>query len=148
MKREESRKYAALSPFQLKDQLIQLATSRSERMMLNAGRGNPNWVATTPRAGFFQLGLFAVETSEGVLSRPHLGGLPPRAGIAQRLQEFLVQRSGLPGIAFLQDCLTYGQTHLNLDPDDFVHELVQGILGDQYPEPVRVLENTEKILTQ
>lgn len=30
-------------------------------MMLNAGRGNPNWVAMPPRGGFFQLGLFAIE---------------------------------------------------------------------------------------
>ena len=148
MKKEEKRKYAALSPFQLKDQLIQLATSHSERMMLNAGRGNPNWLATTPRAGFFRLGLFAVEESQQVLSVGHLGGVPQREGIAQRLRHFLSQRSGLTGISFLQDCLTYVQTQLSLDSDDFVNELVQGILGDNYPEPVRVLENAEKILGQ
>jgi aspartate 4-decarboxylase len=148
MKREEKRKYAALSPFQLKDQLIQLAKSHSERMMLNAGRGNPNWLATTPRAGFFQLGLFAVEESQRLLSREHLGGIPPREGIAQRLRHFLAQRSDLMGISFLQDCLTYSQAQLSLDPDDFVNEIVQGILGDRYPEPVRVLEQSEIILHQ
>jgi aspartate 4-decarboxylase len=31
--------------------------------MLNAGRGNPNFVATLPRNAFFQLGLFAVGES-------------------------------------------------------------------------------------
>jgi aspartate 4-decarboxylase len=148
MKKEERRKYAALSPFQLKDQLIQLANSGSERIMLNAGRGNPNWLATTPRAGFFQLGLFAVEESQGLPPREHLGGIPPREGMAQRLEHFLVQRSSLAGISFLQDCLTYIQVQLNLEPDDFVNEMVQGILGDHYPEPVRVLENAEKILGQ
>jgi aspartate 4-decarboxylase len=148
MKKEERRKYAALSPFQLKDQLIRLATSHSERMMLNAGRGNPNWLATTPRLGFFQLGLFAVEESQRVLSGELLGGIPQREGIAKRMQHFLAQRSGQAGISFLQECLTYGQAQLSLDPDDFVNELVQGILGDNYPEPVRVLANTEKILSQ
>jgi aspartate 4-decarboxylase len=146
MKKADRRKYAALSPFQLKDQLIKFATSHAERLMLNAGRGNPNWLATTPRAGFFQLGLFAVEESQPVLAREHLGGMPLREGIAQRLQQFLAERLQLPGIAFLQDCLTYGQTHLNLDPDELVFELVQGILGDRYPEPVRVLSQTEKVL--
>jgi aspartate 4-decarboxylase len=148
MRKEETRKYSALSPFQLKDQLIQWAKSDSERMMLNAGRGNPNWLATTPRAGFFQLGLFAVEESQAVLSREHLGGIPQKAGIGQRLERFLTERSNLVGISFLQDCLTYVQVQLDLDLDDFVNEMVQGILGDNYPEPVRILENTEKILAQ
>lgn len=148
MKKAETRKYAALSPFQLKDQLIQLATSHSERMMLNAGRGNPNWLATTPRAGFFQLGLFAVEDAQSVLAQEQLGGMPQQEGIAQRLQQFLAVRSHLPGITFLQDCLTYVQTQLELELDDFVYELVQGILGNNYPEPVRVLRQTEKIVNQ
>ena len=44
------RKFEALSPFEIKDELIKLAkkTSRtSQSAFLNAGRGNPNWVATT-----------------------------------------------------------------------------------------------------
>lgn len=146
MKKENRRKYAALSPFQLKDQLIQLATSHSERMMLNAGRGNPNWLATLPRAGFFQLGLFALEESERVLVREHLGGMPAPEGIAARFQQFLAQRAGLPGISFLHDCLIYGQTQLSFEPDGFVNELVQGILGDRYPEPVRTLTHVETIV--
>lgn len=148
MKKADRQKYTALSPFQLKDQLIQLATSHSERMMLNAGRGNPNWLATMPRAGFFHLGLFAVEESQQIASRASLGGIPQLAGIAQRFQGFLAERSHLSGIPFLQDCLVYGQTQLGFDADDFVNELVQGILGDNYPEPVCVLKHVEIILRQ
>ena len=37
-----------ISPFEVKDALIELAASHHDRMMLNAGRGNPNWVATEP----------------------------------------------------------------------------------------------------
>ena len=53
-------KFAKLGPFELKDQLTSLASSHAERTMLNAGRGNPNFLATIPRYGFFQLGLFAM----------------------------------------------------------------------------------------
>ena len=49
-------RYESLSPFELKNKLINMASSDSEKMMLNAGRGNPNWVATTPRAGFSSWG--------------------------------------------------------------------------------------------
>ncbi|MCU4434184.1 bifunctional aspartate transaminase/aspartate 4-decarboxylase, partial [Acinetobacter bereziniae] len=57
-------KYAKLSPFELKDELIALAQSHTDRMMLNAGRGNPNFLATIPRRAFFQLGLFSATESE------------------------------------------------------------------------------------
>src|SRR5687768_11811018 len=55
------RKYEKVSPFEIKDKLISLAavsSRQSASAMLNAGRGNPNWVATTPREGFFLLGQF------------------------------------------------------------------------------------------
>ena len=41
-----------LSPFELKDELIKLAeVAEHDRtaQFLNAGRGNPNWICTTPR---------------------------------------------------------------------------------------------------
>ena len=49
MKTVDYAKFAKLSPFELKDSLTRLASSHAERMMLNAGRGNPNFVATIPR---------------------------------------------------------------------------------------------------
>ena len=56
------KKFETLSPFEIKDELIKLAkkTSRTaQSAFLNAGRGNPNWIATTPREGFFLLGACA-----------------------------------------------------------------------------------------
>ena len=53
-----------LSPFELKDQLIEVAKDSQNHMMLNAGRGNPNFLATHPRRAFIRLGEFAMEESE------------------------------------------------------------------------------------
>ena len=56
------KKFESLGPFEIKNELIDLAkkTSRTTQLaFLNAGRGNPNWIATTPREGFFLLGQFA-----------------------------------------------------------------------------------------
>jgi hypothetical protein len=64
--RDRQRALARLSPFELKDDLIALAdreTSATAATLLNAGRGNPNWVALTPREAFWLLGTFAVEES-------------------------------------------------------------------------------------
>jgi aspartate 4-decarboxylase len=57
--------YSALSPFQLKDELIRSARDSTRQkaathQFLDAGRGNPNWVATTPREAYFLLGQFAL----------------------------------------------------------------------------------------
>jgi len=77
------KKFEALSPFEIKDELINLAkvTSRTtQSAFLNAGRGNPNWIATTPREGFFLLGQFAVTESKRVMEHPAGVGGMPQAG--------------------------------------------------------------------
>lgn len=51
-------KVGHLSPFELKDELIHLAQKAENKVgrpMLNAGRGNPNWTAATPRQAFLPL---------------------------------------------------------------------------------------------
>ena len=57
------KQYEKLGPFEIKDFLAKVATKSAEEASLtylNAGRGNPNWVATEPREAFFLLGQFAV----------------------------------------------------------------------------------------
>src|SRR6476646_8544633 len=98
------RKYEKVSPFEIKDKLISLAkvsSRESARTMLNAGRGNPNWVATTPREGFFLLGQFSMEESKRTMDLPDLGGMPEKPNIALRLKAFLDAQNGAPGGGFL-----------------------------------------------
>ena len=67
-KRNKFQKVKLLSPFEIKDKLIHLAKNHKEKCnhMLNAGRGNPNWTAATPREAFFKFGLFAVEETRRI----------------------------------------------------------------------------------
>ncbi len=46
---EKEKRYEALSPFELKNKLLTMAQTSHERMMLDAGGGNPNWTTMTPR---------------------------------------------------------------------------------------------------
>jgi aspartate 4-decarboxylase len=147
--RAEQTAYEQLSPFELKDKLISLAgehTRASAAAMLNAGRGNPNWIATTPREAFFTLGAFALEESRRVFSRPGLGGMPAKPGIAQRFQEFAARNPLAPGIGLLQAGIGYGVTELGFDPDAFVHELADSVIGDNYPVPDRMLKHAERVV--
>lgn len=139
-----------LSPFELKDELIKLAKSKSERVMLNAGRGNPNFLATLPRKAFFQLGLFATAESELTFSYMHagIGGMPRIAGIEDRFERFLSEHKHSEGIDFLRKAHSYVRDQLGLSASDFLHEMVEGILGVNYPEPPRALKVSEIIIKQ
>jgi len=142
----EEKGYEALSPFELKNKLISMAQTNRERIMLNAGRGNPNWVATAPREGFFQFGLFALEESQRAKHRPGLGGVAQKEGITQRFKTFLAAHSGKAGIQFLEDIIDYVRMTLNIDGDEFLSEMVDAILGDHYPTPDRMLTICELIV--
>jgi aspartate 4-decarboxylase len=146
MEKSEMGLYVNLSPFELKNKLVELAKHRGERMMINAGRGNPNWVVLEPRAAYFRLGEFAVAESARVALSPGFGGLPKKRGIAQRLQDFLAEYPSAPGHELLINGTRYACGKLGIDPDVLVGEWVDGILGDHYPVPVRMLACAEQLV--
>ncbi|MET0894956.1 MAG: aspartate 4-decarboxylase, partial [Acidimicrobiia bacterium] len=139
---------ARLSPFEFKARLLEMAAACSTaESVLDAGRGNPNWVATTPRAAFFLLGQFALIESRLVWDEPDLGGMPQRAGVADRLRTFLDAHEGADGASLLMRTIAYGES-LGFDDDAFVYELVDGIIGDRYPGPDRICNHVEQILRE
>ena len=138
--------YEVLSPFELKNKLVDIAQSHHEKLMLNAGRGNPNWIATKPREAYFLFGSFALQEAHRVMSRPGMAGAPKNTGAGDRFQNFCSIHDEHIGSQFLADAYAYATGTLGLDGDSFIGEMVDAILGDHYPTPDRVLENTEKIV--
>jgi len=141
--------FEKLGPFEIKDELIKLAKQTSkttQSAFLNAGRGNPNWIATTPREGFFLLGQFAVTESKRVMDHPAgIGGMPKAKGIAKRLESWLSMYADMPGAPFLGEMVEFAVEMFGFEPDAFVHELVDSIIGDNYPVPDRMLVHNERI---
>ncbi|QRQ88043.1 bifunctional aspartate transaminase/aspartate 4-decarboxylase [Cupriavidus oxalaticus] len=150
MSKPDISKLASLSPFELKDELIKLASSDAERLMLNAGRGNPNFLATVPRHGFWQLGLFAMRESERSFSyMPEgVGGFPRRDGIEERFDLFAREFADTPGVKFLAGAVSYVRDQLGLNAGDFLYEMCEGILACNYPVPDRMLKLSETIVGQ
>ncbi len=144
------KKFEALSPFEIKNELINLAKATSkttQSAFLDAGRGNPNWVATTPREGFFLLGQFAITESKRTMEEsPGIGGMPQAKGIAARLDAWLAKHMDMPGADFLPSMVKFAIKTFGFDPDAFVHELVNSIIGDRYPVPDRMLVHNERIV--
>ena len=145
------RQYEALSPFEIKDFLAKAAQKtagdRPATAYLNAGRGNPNWIATEPREAFFLLGQFAITESKRVLDLPPgVGGMPKAQGVAARFEGWLRKHADMPGAEFLTRMVPWAVAEFGFEPDAFVHELVDSIIGDNYPVPDRMLVHNEKIV--
>ncbi|CDY74307.1 LSU ribosomal protein L4p (L1e) [Caballeronia glathei] len=152
---DNSSKMASLSPFELKDELIKAAgggavARPANASMLNAGRGNPNFLATTPRHGFWQLGLFAMRESERSFAHmpEGLGGFPKREGLEERFEIFARDNKGVPGIDFLRAAVSYVRDQIGLNAGEFLYEMCEGILASNYPVPDRMLRLSEVIVGQ
>ena len=136
-----------VSPFELKNRLIELADESIRKMMhtmLNAGRGNPNWVATLPREAFFALGRFGIEECRrDWQEKVGLAGIPQKAGIAGRFEQFLKENKKEEWAIFLEKCYRYMLDEHGVNGDELVHEWTEGVMGNQYPVPDRILKHTE-----
>jgi aspartate 4-decarboxylase len=148
MSTQDYSSFTNLSPFELKDKLISVASSDAQRLMLNAGRGNPNFLATLPRWAFLTLGEFSMRESERSYSYldSGFGGLPEQDGIVQRFEAFAAHQDHSQGITFLRSALSYVKDQLGLDGDEFLFEMVGAFLGCTYPTPPRMLRHVEEIV--
>ena len=148
--RKKERELSKMSPFEIKNELIKLAKKdarKSTRQFLNAGRGNPDWIATAPREAFFLLGQWALsECTRTFKAEPGIAGVPASEGAMERLQHFLMVNSTLPGAMLLHEAIKYCTDTLGIDPDSLAYEWAEGIIGDEYPTPVRMLEHSEEIV--
>lgn len=139
-----------MSPFEIKGTLIDLAekdAQRSTATFLNAGRGNPNWLLSFPRKAFFTLGEFAMSEADRVAYDKEIGivASPTQEGVAARFRAFLDTNKDKVGAKVLNHFYTHVTGDLKVDPDELVFEMVDGILGDHYPTPPRILNSVETV---
>ena len=145
----EMKQYQDMSPFELKNVLIKVAETEAKikgGKVLNAGRGNPNFLNTLARKAFSYLNLFATELASKNIDIENLGLKIKPQGIAKRFDEFLDKLEDKDCAKFLKSALKYCESNLKLNPDELVHELADACLGDFYPSPPRIFPNVEKIV--
>ena len=157
MDRATEIRYEKLSPFQLKNRLIELAKSGIEKRgevadplclnfhLLNAGRGNPNFLNTTVRRAFNHLLGFAIDLADSLSPLNDVGLTVEKTGIGDKFLAYLDKSSPDPGVELLKNSLDYVEKEFKFDRDEFVLEIVDGINGDHYPTPIRIFSHTETI---
>ncbi len=150
LSRAYEEKLSQMSPFEIKNELIRLAqkdSKESSATYLNAGRGNPNWTSSDAREAFFMLGNFSVEECKREYSdTPGIAGCPSHDGIAERFLAFLDRQPDSDGKILLRRGYEYAIDTLGAEPDELVWEWADGITGDHYPTPPRILKYTEEIV--
>ena len=143
--------YGKISPFEFKNKLINLAKFKAMengRRVLDAGRGNPNWIAATPREAFFTFGQFAVNETRRTWNEGDLAGMPKKEGISTRFYKYIYDNLNMPGANLAKSIVDYGIEEFDFDPDSWVFELTDGIIGDNYPSPDKMLVHIEQIVTK
>ncbi len=138
------------SPFEIKNILIdkaEKACAQSGCTMINAGRGNPNFLNPTVRKSLSLLMLFAAQMAEKNSPAKDIGLRIEKKGLAQAFDAFIKEHRGRPGAAFLEQAMELA-VQLGGDPDEVLFELADGIQGDFYPDPPRIFPVTETIVNK
>lgn len=67
-------------------------------------------------------------------------------GIYNRFLNYYNENKNLPGIKLLKEIIDFCINEFDFNKDDFLFELCDGIIGDNYPFPDRMLLHIEKIV--
>ena len=112
--------------------------------VLDAGRGNPNWINTQARYAFTRFSDFATRECELDMSQGSMAGHARQEGIGERFDAEMDPENATD--AFLIAGVNYCVDTLGLDKDTLLKELADAVIGDYYPSPSRCLPYTEIIL--
>lgn len=72
--------------------------------------------------------------------------MPKKNGIYNRFIEFINKNNILPGTELLKKIIEYGINEKSFNADDYLYELTDAIIGDNYPVPDRMLYHIEEIV--
>lgn len=143
---DEEKALEKLGAFEISFKMLSLAkNNEKENIFLNAGRGNPNWIQTISRLAFARIMQFGVEESKRTIDEKDLAGYTEKEGIRERFETFLTPDEREED-QFLVDAIDYAHHKLGIDRDELVKEWVDGVIGNNYPVPSRVLKNAEIII--
>ncbi len=119
-------------------------TNEAGYPVLDAGRGNPNWINTQARYAFTRFSDFATGECELDMNQGHMAGHARKEGIGGRFDAAMDPENSTD--AFLISAVDYCVTALGLDKDTLLKELADAVIGDYYPFPSRCLPGIETIL--
>ncbi len=148
LSRSDEKKLEKLNAFEISNKMLGLAQKNEKgNIFLNAGRGNPNWINTKARFAFGRILEFGIQESQRTMNDGDMAGYTELAGVRERFEAFLDPDTNETD-RFLETVLAYVKDDLGLNQDEVVKEFIDGVIGNNYPAPSRVLKNSEIIINQ
>lgn len=142
------REFKHLGGFEVAFKMHKMASHNEEHnTLLDAGRGNPNWIEIPSRLAFARLLECGVKMSEKTIHHGQLAGYIVTEGSYRELTTLLNPSESKIDDLLLKD-LEYGIHELGFDPDSYAAELINGVLGNNYPSPSRALTHCETIVNR
>lgn len=136
-----------ISAFEIAAHLRKLAAeNEAGYSVLDAGRGNPNWINTEARKAYSRFMEYALTECERTMDEGDMAGAAALKGMSGRFDAAMDPADEID--AFLIKAISYCVNDLGLDKDGLLKELVDAIIGGYYPYPSRCLTNTEVILNR
>lgn len=112
--------------------------------VLDAGRGNPNYINTKSRYAFVRFMDFAIKENELAFKDGDMAGHAIITDIDKHFDEYMDPSNEID--KFIIDGINYCVSEIGCDKSELIKELVDGITGDYYPSPSRALKNCELII--
>jgi aspartate 4-decarboxylase len=120
------------SPFEIKNLLLKKAHESCQKLartgkkcaVLNAGRGNPDFLDVTVRQAFSLLTLFAAREAGHLTDNSDLGLRVEKRGLCGKLRAFTGKNVNESGGSFLRESMEYILDDLGLDQDEAAFELI------------------------
>lgn len=138
-------KLEMLGAFEINFDMLKLAKNNEKNCtLLNAGRGNPNWINTQSRLAFARLLEWGVFESKKTMDLENMAGYTLQNGMYDRFIDYIKKEDETN--IFLKKAFDYCVNTLKLDKDSLIKELTDAVIGNNYPVPSRCLVNIEKIL--
>lgn len=102
-----------------------------------------------PRDAYNYLGLFATsETLQNAFVPGMIGTHAQMDGMLDRFNLFTSRHADNDGVKLLAASLSYVRDALGMAPEDFLFAMVNGIVGDSYPDPPRCLRLIDGVLAE
>jgi len=129
--------YDKLSPFQLKNNLIEFASRKYNKSILNSGRGNPNYLNIPVRKYFAHLQLICLQIANSVAPNLATYPLPNEKKYKKLLLSKINKLNSKKDKKFLQKYINYIAKN-NKNSELALQQLVISVIGCFYPEPPRI----------
>tara|TARA_B100000780_G_scaffold278948_1_gene254559 strand:+ start:2378 stop:3955 length:1578 start_codon:yes stop_codon:yes gene_type:complete len=144
-KTQKYKKYEGLSPFELKNNLIKLASNDNIDNILNSGRGNPDFLNTPVRRCFAHLQLICLQMSDNIAPNLATFPLPGEKKYKKLLLSKIKKLNSNKDRVFLKKYINFISKN-NKNSELALQQLVISVLGCFYPEPPQIQSFIPSIL--